>query len=217
MSWMRKLKDRNLPTSDISETSISVTDLKHYFYCPRIIYFEKVLHAKPNLGSQQIGSGEQHEEYVKKESRRKDAIYYSADFVGASKMFFVPLHSHRLKLSGTVDLIIRTRDNEYVPVDYKNIMSNHGKIWSDHKYQLTAYALLIDESFDTCVRRGFINYIPEEKVIGLEITRSMKVFVKRVLGDVEKIIREERLSPIKVSRKKCTGGCGFKFLCPEQT
>lgn len=217
MSWMRKLKDQGLSTFDISEDSVSVTDLKHYFYCPRIVYFERVLHAKPSLGSQQIDSGEQHEEYVRKENRRKDAIYYSPDFVGASKMFFVPLYSHRLRLSGIVDLIIRTRDGEYVPVDYKNMMSNHGRVWTDHKYQLTAYALLVDESFDTCVKRGFINYIPEGKVIGLEITRSMKVFVEKVLGDVEKIIREEKLPPIKVSRKKCGGGCGFKFLCPEQT
>jgi len=216
MRWMRKIKDQSLSTFDISEVSVSVTDLKHYFYCPRIVYFEKVLHVKPILGSQQIDSGERHEEYVKKENRRKDAVYYSPDFMGASKMFFVPLYSHRLKLSGTVDLIIRTRDGEYVPVDYKNMMSNRGRVWSDHKYQLTAYALLIDEVFDTCVKRGFINYIPEEKVMELEITRSMKVFVKRVLGDVEKIIREEKLPPIKVSRRKCVGGCGFKFLCPEQ-
>ncbi len=131
-------------------------------------------------------------------------------------MFFVPLYSSKLKLTGTIDLIIRTREDEYIPVDYKNMPSNHGKIWLDHKYQLTAYALLIDEAFNTHVKRGFINYIPEDKVIKLEITHAMKVYVRRVLSDIEKIIREERLPPIKTSKKKCAGGCGFKFLCPEQ-
>lgn len=215
--WMRNLEGQGLSTSDISEPSVSVTDIKHYFYCPRIVYFERVLHAKPNLGSQQEDSSEQHEEYVRRESRRKDAIYYSTDFMGATKMFFVLLYSSRLKLTGTIDLIIRTREDEYIPVDYKNMSSNHGKVWLDHKYQLTAYALLIDESFNTRVKRGFINYIPEDKIIKLEITHAMKVYVRRVLRDIEKIIREERLPPIKVSKKKCAGGCGFKFLCPEQT
>jgi CRISPR-associated exonuclease Cas4 len=215
MRWMRNLEGRELPISDISEPSISVTDVKHYFYCPRIIYFERVLHAKPQLGSQQEASIEQHKEYVKREDRRKDAIYYSPDFTKADKIFFAQLHSSKLKLSGTVDLIIRTKDGEYIPADYKNMPSNHGRIWLDHKYQLTAYALLIDEVFNTHVKRGFVNYIPEEKVIELEITYSMKVYVKKVLGDIERIIKDEKLPPIRTDRKKCMGGCGFKFLCLE--
>jgi len=93
--------------------------------------------------------------------------------------------------------------------------SNHGRVWLDHKYQLAAYALLIDEAFNTCVKRGFVNYIPEEKVVEIEITYSMKVYVKRVLGNIEKIIKDEKMPPIRADRKKCTGGCGFKFLCPE--
>ena len=95
---MRKLKSRRLPTSDVAEPLISVTDIKHYFYCPRIIYFERVLHAKPQLGSQQEDGGEQHEEYVRRELRRKDAIYYSPDFIGAKKMLFVPLCSAKLSV-----------------------------------------------------------------------------------------------------------------------
>jgi len=102
---MRSLESRRLPTSDVAEPLISVTDIKHYFYCPRIVYFEHVLHARPQLGSQQEDSKERHEEYVWKELRRKDAIYYSPDFVGARKMLFVPLCSSRLRLTGTVDLM----------------------------------------------------------------------------------------------------------------
>jgi CRISPR-associated exonuclease Cas4 len=174
-----------------------------------------VLHAKPQLGSQQEDSGERHKEYVKREERRRDAVYYSRDFTGADKIFFAQLYSSKLKLTGTIDLIIRTGNGEYIPVDYKNMQSNHGGIWLDHKYQLTAYALLIDEAFNTCVKRGFVNYIPEEKVVEIEITHSMKIYVKRVLGDIERIIRDEKLPAIRVDRKKCTGGCGFKFLCLE--
>lgn len=212
---MRKLKSRRLPTSDVAEPLISVTDIKHYFYCPRIIYFEHVLHAKPQLGSQQEDGGEQHEEYVRRELRRKDAIYYSPDFVGAKKMLFIPLCSAKLGLTGIADLIIRTKNGEYIPVEYKNMMSNRGKIWLDHKYQLVAYALLIDEAFDTCVKRGFINYIPEKMIRELKITYSMKVYVKRVLGAIKRIISGEKLPQRKVSKRKCGGGCGFSFLCYE--
>ena len=212
---MRSLESRRLPTSDVAEPLISVTDIKHYFYCPRIVYFEHVLHARPQLGSQQEDSKERHEEYVRKELRRKDAIYYSPDFVGARKMLFVPLCSSRLRLTGTVDLIIKTKDGEYVPVDYKNMVSNHGRVWMDHKYQLTAYALLIDEIFGVCVKCGFVNYIPEELIIKLEITPTMKTHVKRVLGHIKRIIREETLPPVRVAKQKCTGGCGHKQICQQ--
>ena len=209
-----KAKQR-LPTSDVAEAFVSVTDVKHYVYCPRIIYFDHVLHATPIFGSQQEEGKEQHEDYVRKELRRKDAVYYSPDFVGAEKLLFTMLSSSSLELRGNVDCIIRTVKGEYIPVDYKNMASDGGRAWMDHKYQLVAYALLIEESFSTIVKRGFINYIPEDLILELQITPSMKTHVKRVLGHIKKIIKEEQLPPIRVAENKCTGGCGHKQTCQQ--
>ena len=207
-----KAKQR-LPTSDVAEAFVSVTDVKHYVYCPRIIYFDHVLHATPIFGSQQEEGKEQHEDYVRKELRRKDAVYYSPDFVGAEKLLFTMLSSSSLELRGNVDCIIRTVKGEYIPVDYKNMASDGGRAWMDHKYQLVAYALLIEEAFDTTVKRGFINYIPEDLILDVQITPSMKAHVKRILGHIKRIIREEQLPPIRVAENKCTGGCGHKQTC----
>ncbi|MCS7120440.1 MAG: PD-(D/E)XK nuclease family protein, partial [Candidatus Bathyarchaeota archaeon] len=124
-------KRQGLPVSDIAEPLISVTDVKHYIYCPRLVYFDHVLHAQPILGSQQEESQEQHREYVHKELRRKDAIYYSPEFVGAEKLLFIPLVSKRLQLQGIIDCIIKTAKGEYVPVEYKNMNSNKGKAYMD--------------------------------------------------------------------------------------
>lgn len=212
---MRLRRERNLksPTSDVIEHFISVTDIKHYFYCPRIVYFERVLHARPRLGSQQEDSREKHEEYVRKELRRRDAIYYSRDFMGADKMLFIPLNSARLELQGVLDLLIRTKEGEYIPVDYKMMESNSGKAWMDHKYQIVAYALLIEDCFRRCVKRGFINYIPEETIVKVDLTPSIKAYVTRVLGHIKQIIKEEKLPPVKVAKQKCTGGCGYLEIC----
>ena len=199
----------------MAEAFVSVTDVKHYIYCPRIIYFDHVLHATPIFGSQQEEGKEQHEDYVRKELRRKDAVYYSPEFVGAEKMLFTMLSSSSLELRGNVDCIIRTVKDEYIPVDYKNMASDGGRAWMDHKYQLVAYALLIEENFNTVVKRGFINYISEALILELEITPSMKAHVKRVLGHIKRIIREEQLPPIRVAENKCTGGCGHKQTCKQ--
>ena len=209
--WLKR--KQKLPISDIAEDFVSVTDIKHYIYCPRLIYFDRVLHATPVFGSQQEDSKELHEDYVRKELRRKDAVFYSSDFVGAEKLLFVSLSSSVLGLQGNVDCIIKTAKGEFVPVEYKNMSSDKGKVCMDHKYQLVGYALLVEENFDTVVRRGFVNYLPEALVLEFEITLSMKSYVKRVLGHIKRIIRDEELPPIRVAEHKCMGGCGHKQAC----
>ena len=211
--WLKK--KQKLPISDVAEDFVSVTDIKHYIYCPRLIYFDKVLHATPIFGSQQEDSKELHEDYVRKELRRKDAVYYSPEFVGAEKLLFNPLSSSELGLQGNVDCIIKTAKGEFVPVEYKNMSSDNGRVCMDHKYQLVAYALLIEENFATIVKRGFVNYIPETLILQFEITPTMKSHVKRVLGHVKRIIKNEELPPIRVSKHKCQGGCGHKQTCQQ--
>ncbi|MGQ9461361.1 MAG: CRISPR-associated protein Cas4 [Candidatus Bathycorpusculaceae bacterium] len=208
-------RKHRLPISDIGEPFVSVTDIKHYVYCPRLVYFDKVLHAQPIFGSQQEDSKELHEDYVKNELRRKDAIYYSPEFVGVEKLLFIPLSSGALGLQGNVDSIIKTASGEYIPVDYKNMASDKGRVWMDHKYQLVAYALIVEENFGTVVRRGFVNYIPEALILQLEIAPTMKSYVKRVLGHIKRIIKEEELPPIRVAKQKCTGGCGYRQICKQ--
>ena len=209
--WLNK--KQKLPVSDVAEDFVSVTDIKHYIYCPRLIYFDKVLHAPPIFGSQQEDSKQLHEDYVQKELRRKDAVYYSPEFVGAEKLLFTPLSSSVLGLQGNVDCIIKTVEGEYIPVEYKNMSSDKGRVCMDHKYQLVAYALLIEENYDTVVKRGAVNYIPEALILQFGITAEMKTHVKRVLGHIKRILRDEELPPIRVAKYKCTGGCGHRQTC----
>jgi CRISPR-associated exonuclease Cas4 len=159
--WLKR--QQRLPVSDIAESFVSVTDIKHYVYCPRLVYFDRVLHAAPVFGSQQEDSKELHEDYVAKELRRKDAVYYSPEFVGAEKFLFTTLSSGELGLQGNVDCIIKTAKGEFVPVEYKNMSSDDGPVCMDHKYQLVAYALLIEENFGTIVKQGFVNYIMDSQ------------------------------------------------------
>ncbi len=212
-TWLKN--QQRLRGSDIAESFISVTDIKHYVYCPRLVYFDRVLHATPVFGAQQEEGKESHEEQVAKELRRKDAVYYSREFVGAEKLLFMPLASSVLGLQGNVDLIIHTARGEFIPVEYKSMNSDNGRVCMDHKYQLVAYALLIEESFGTTVKSGIVNYLPETQILQFEITPTMKTHVKRVLGHIKRIIQTEELPPIRVASYKCQGGCGHKQTCRQ--
>lgn len=210
MSWLKR--SQKLPSSDIAERFITVTDVKHYCYCPRIVYFEKVMHAEPRFESQQEESRKMHEELDEKEKRRKGAVYYSKELLEAEKLFRVPLTSVRLGLQGMLDCLVRT-GTEYVPVEYKSMMSNGGRAWRDHKYQLAAYALLIEENYGTVVKRGYIDYIPEKLVVYMDITSGVKRYAEKIVHAVHSMIMEEKLQLTRVPPNKCTGGCGYKWIC----
>jgi nitrogen regulatory protein PII len=49
-------------------------------------------------------------------------------------------------------------------------------------------------------------------ILLLDIVPAMKSYVKRVLGHIKRIIKEEELLPIQVAKQKCTGGCGHEFI-----
>ena len=112
-----------------------------------------------------------------------------------------------------MDCIIKTTKSEFIPVEYKNMNSDSGRVCMDHKYQLVAYALLIVETFGAVVKRGFVNYIPETLILQFEITPTMESHVKRVLGHIKRIIKDEELPLIRVAKHKCQGGCGHKQTC----
>jgi CRISPR-associated exonuclease Cas4 len=205
----------SLHTSDVEEAYLSVTDLKHYLYCPRIIYFDKVIHADPILGAQQEASKDTHQELERKEKRRSGAVFYSPEFDTAEKTYRVALQSEKLRLRGILDLLIRTGD-EYLPVEYKEMQSDRGKIWPDHKYQLAAYALLVDEAYQTNVRRGIVNYVNEELNITCEISEGIKRYTRKVINEVRSIILEQGLPPVTVPISKCQGGCGYLWICKRK-
>ena len=209
---VKHLETRRSPLSDVDEPYITVTDIKHYFYCPLIVYYDRVLHYKPIMGSQQEEGRKIHRDYMTKEHRRKDAIFYSPEFRDAEKLFQVTLYSKKLKLMGTIDCIIKTKNNEYIPIEYKNMNSNKGKIWIHHKYQLVGYALLLEEAYHTVVKRGYLNYLPDEKIIQQKITPTMKTHVRKALEKILMIIEGKEIPRVNIS-SKCRGGCGYTHLC----
>lgn len=197
-----------MPISNTEEELLSVTDVKQYFYCPRILYFDKILHVNQRLGAQQEDSKKEHEKISKKDVRRKAAMFYSPELQQAEKTFHVALISQKLKLQGTLDCLIRTKQ-EYVPIDYKYQLSNKGHPHSHHKYQLVAYALLVDENYQTVVKRGFIYYVPEKKPIQIETSYRMKRYVQNSMVRIRRQLIEHVLPPIR----KCQGACGYEWIC----
>jgi CRISPR-associated exonuclease Cas4 len=190
---------------------ITVSDVKQYLYCPKIIYFDHVLHV-PKPPDQKLETGkEKHDDITGKERRRKGAIFYDSELDQAEKLFRVSLESSTLGLRGVLDYLIKT-EREYIPVDYKFGLSNAGNVHLNHKYQLAAYALLVEDSFKTIVRRGYVHYSRDRINAKIDFTDEIRKRTMKMIREIGEIIQEE-IEPSGARKPGKCADCEYSRYC----
>ena len=188
--------------------SLRVSDLKQYIYCPRILYFYYVLPVPRKVTRKMEYGRLEHVEIERLEKRRSLKAY---GILEGERRFHVALASTHLGLHGVLDMMITTRGNNIFPVDFKNSFNPKGL---HQKYQITAYAMLLEEVYRQPVRFGFIYLIPLKAIIPVEITHSMREHVKKVLSAIAKIMAEEKMPGYIRSKERCTD-CEFRNYCAD--
>ena len=187
---------------------LRVSDIKQYIYCPRIIYYYYVLPIPRRVTKKMEYGRLEHMEIRQLEKRRKLKAY---GLLEGTRKFQVFLESTRLKLNGLLDMTITTAAGEIYPVEFKHSVSRYGL---HQKYQLAAYAMLLEESFRKPVRYGFLYLIPTKAIVPIEITMSMREHVKKTLSAVRNVIKGEKIPGYVRSKRRCTD-CEFKNYCAD--
>lgn len=202
------------PRAIIEETYITLTDIKNWVYCPRIVYYNRVLRVKPLIGSVQEAGKKIHKEEIARILRRKGIEKWERK-IYVLKEREVELYSQRLRLKGIIDLIVMNEYGEIFPVEVKYMKSNKGRIWLDHKLQLTAQAMLIEEKYRKPVKRAYIIYYVEQKTLKTRITKRDKELIERIIRKILNIIEKEEEPKTRTPKSKCTGGCGYAWICRQ--
>jgi CRISPR-associated exonuclease Cas4 len=198
---------------DVDEQYITPTDVKQYVFCPRVTYFTRVMRLKPIMGSQQEAGKEEHNHLSDLEKRRASLLKSNFGENIKSKEYDVTLISDELNLSGKLDMLVITEDNEYIPVEFKNMTSQRRQIHLDHKYQVSTLALLIEMNHDCIVRRGIIHYLKDDRTIQLPISQRMKARTKTYLERIMQLLQNGIIpSPKPICRHQQIG-CGFADQC----
>lgn len=188
---------------------IDVSDVKQYFFCPRVIYFSHALGFRERVTHSMEEGKNVHEEIRKKETKRL-TVALRRRFVAEEKYLGLKLFSSRLCLSGLLDSLVKVK-GEYIPVEYK-VARVRGKPPPNHYYQLVAYAILVEDSFSVLVRRGLIYYSLSDKLVEVGVTREAKNYIiYKVLPEISRIM-EGDLPRVKVSSRKCRN-CGYLHYC----
>ncbi|MEW6623315.1 MAG: CRISPR-associated protein Cas4 [Bacillota bacterium] len=189
--------------------ALKVSDLKQYIYCPRILYYYYVLPV-PRRVTRKMEYGKLEHMEVKKLEKRRGLKSYGI-FENGERFFQVSLVSDRLGLHGVLDMMIVSANGAIYPVEFKHSISKKGL---HQKYQLAAYAMLLEEKYLKPIRFGFIYLIPTKTIIPLEITQSMREHIKKVLSAIQKVAEGEKMPGYIRSKQRCLN-CEFKNYCAD--
>lgn len=189
---------------------LTVSDLRQYEYCARIPYFTHVLglqRKRPTTYKMEEGRLE-HEHVSELEERRSLRSY---GLTRGERQFNVPLHSPNMQLTGLLDMLILTED-EAIPVEFKNDL--HNRVGPNHKRQLAAYSLLIEEKWHLPVNRAFVHFIPTRQSREVILSSEAKTQLIGQLNKLRTMLEREALPDPTVHPGRCTD-CEFRNFCPD--
>jgi len=191
----------------MSQTSITPSEIIQYLYCPRFIYFEKVLTIP------------QHEEKSYKAMRGRhlhdDKTRMNKDYL-RKKLGVVEKYQEQYltnsMLRGKVDEVLILDDGTAAPLDYK-FARYKDKVFNTYKTQLACYAWLIEDNFDRTVNHGYLVYTrSKSRLVEVELDEAFKADVKEKARAIVKIIDENHFPKATRYKKRCIE-CTYRNIC----
>lgn len=188
----------------------TVTDLKQFFFCPRVLYYHHCLpDIRPVTDKMEAGIAS-HEAENAREARRSLKPY---DLATAERHFDVRLQGDKLPIVGVVDMVLAAPNGDErraLPVDFKLA----DKVPDNWKIQLAIYALLLEEQWGSTADVGFIYLIPQRRAERIALTGALKQRAEAALAQMLTIVLEERVPEPPKPRAKCVD-CEFRRFCND--
>ena len=192
----------------MSETlELTVTDLKQWAYCPRIPFYRYVLPVDA-VRTHKMARGKTVQAALEALERRRRLREYR--LAEGERHFDVTLHSTTLHLAGKLDLLLITRTACF-PVDFKD---TEGGVRRNHRAQLAAYALLVEEAFAKPVRDAFVYLVPSDEIVRIAITKTDRTEVLAAIAAIRKMVASEAFPEPTSVRARCTA-CEYRNYCAD--
>lgn len=119
------------------------------------------------------------------------------------------LQSEKFGLSGSPDRLVKI-NNELLPSIIKTGSMPQNGVWRNDRLQLTAYAMLVEENYDSIVKNGFVEYVRSGEVREVMIKRHERRKVLQIRDKIRKI--QNGAMPEKPEDAPCNI-CAFTEMC----
>jgi CRISPR-associated exonuclease Cas4 len=186
---------------------LTASDARQWAYCPRVLYFNYVVpvNKKPTF---KMETGRRQHAGVQALEKRRVLRRYGLE--RADRLFNLRLHSPERGLTGIIDMALRDGDR-YYPVEFKHSRRDY---FHHHKLQLTAYAVLLEETMGALVPFGFIHNSWSGRTYRVEFTPTLRAELETALRDIRQMIQTERMPDPTPQRAKCAD-CEFRNWCAD--
>ena len=191
------------------ELVFTVTDLKQYAYCPRVVFYTYCLPLlRPT--TYKMGAGVAAHEEAGKRERRRTLVAYG--LVEGERHFDVEVESCILGLRGRIDMVIEVGEGrELIPVDYKHTRRRIGR---HVRRQLAAYGMMLEETWGGEVRRGFVYSLITRRAEEVALTARLREEVRETVAAMREMVEREAMPGPPRSRKQCVN-CEFRRFCND--
>jgi CRISPR-associated exonuclease Cas4 len=184
-----------------------VENVKQFLYCPRVVFYERCMPGvRPRTYSMDAG----HEDHLEARQNARRRSFAQMGLENGKREFDVDLMDAGLNLHGRLDEIVTTDAGEMIPVEYKGT----AKISDNHRFQVAAYALLLEAVRFVEVNRAYIYLIPLRKARPIPVHAAMKQQVRDILSELSTMVSGEIMPPPTPVRSRC-GGCEFRRFCND--
>lgn len=189
------------------EHFLTVTDLKQFTYCARVVFYERCLpHVRPRTYKMDAGR-DAHESEQRRAARRTLAQY---DKIEGNRVFDLRLSSTALGLTGILDEAVYCVGGIIFPVDYKLAK----QVSAHYRLQLASYALLLEEAEAVRIDEGFVYLIPKREMVRVPITDRLRACVLSALEEMAAMIEREKM-PEPVTNSNFCATCEFRRFCND--
>ncbi|NBG87364.1 CRISPR-associated protein Cas4 [Isachenkonia alkalipeptolytica] len=190
------------------EYFITPSDMIEYLYCPRFIYYMKVLGIKQYEDKRyKVQKGRTLHDKKEEENRK-----YLRKKIGAiNKETAVSLISNEMKVRGIVDEVLTLKDGTMAPLDYK-FAKYEEKIYKTLRTQTILYSIMIEEVYNKKVDRGYIVYCRGgDRLVEVSMKMKDKENVKKDIMSLHKVLAGYFPKATTV-KARCTD-CTYKNIC----
>ncbi len=188
---------------------LTVSHVLEHLFCPRFTYFEHVL-AVPERQERRllVQKGRQAHE----ERKKINPTYLRKKLGVVKRQFDVPMSSPAMGVRGSVDEVLTMADGSMAPFDYK-FAEYRDRVYHNQKMQSVIYGLLIRETFQCPVNRGYLCYIRSKlKVVAIEFKDADFREAESILKEILEVVQIGRFPNATRAKARCRDCC-YRNIC----
>ncbi|HMV42915.1 MAG TPA: CRISPR-associated protein Cas4 [Leptospiraceae bacterium] len=190
------------------EDSLTIVQLRQYFFCPRINWFQVNSY---NLPKENIWMSQGNEYHVHRENLLKKKLLKRFQNKNCKLEYRIPVYSSKYKIHGIVDAIVRA-DNDAYPVEFKlNPASKSKGIF----FQMLGYAVCLEEKYNLKIEKGFLVAGKNPKVVEIKFSDEDKKELAQIVEKIKEIRESDFLPESSASKEKCIQ-CEYLNFCNDR-